>query len=248
MTMGRPRTGVTSQCKTCGTEIYSHPSRIKSYCCIKCRDAGVRLKTYDDKNNLKRCSKCQTWKSFSLFSAANGEKQSKNALQSYCNECASKVYLKYTINGKRNGSKPRGSTPVGAKRIETLNRSDLPNDSSSRKKVLEKEWRLKNREKVLMWNRLRLQRQRAAGEGADKHDVQRMLCHQDYSCIYCKARLFEKFHIDHKTPISREGKNNIENLQILCPTCNMKKGALTHEEYLSRLQSRQITHEGQEAK
>jgi 5-methylcytosine-specific restriction endonuclease McrA len=44
--------------------------------------------------------------------------------------------------------------------------------------------------------------------------------------------LSDQFHIDHKTPISRGGSNDIGNLQILCPTCNMKKGAKTHDEYM----------------
>ena len=33
-----------------------------------------------------------------------------------------------------------------------------------------------------------------------------------------------KFHIDHNTPLSRGGSNDPENLCLLCPRCNWRKG------------------------
>lgn len=33
------------------------------------------------------------------------------------------------------------------------------------------------------------------------------------------------FHIDHIIPISKGGKNKEENLEVICRTCNLKKGA-----------------------
>jgi 5-methylcytosine-specific restriction endonuclease McrA len=37
--------------------------------------------------------------------------------------------------------------------------------------------------------------------------------------------------IDHKTPISRGGGWDLINLQLLCKSCNFRKGSLTSEEY-----------------
>ena len=34
-----------------------------------------------------------------------------------------------------------------------------------------------------------------------------------------------QIHIDHKIPLAKGGKHIIGNIQILCPTCNIKKGA-----------------------
>jgi len=38
------------------------------------------------------------------------------------------------------------------------------------------------------------------------------------------------FHIDHIIPLSKGGENTKENLQVICRTCNLKKGAKWHGE------------------
>jgi 5-methylcytosine-specific restriction endonuclease McrA len=45
-------------------------------------------------------------------------------------------------------------------------------------------------------------------------------------CATCEVKLEKTgHHIDHVVPLSRGGKNSDDNVQLLCPTCNMKKGA-----------------------
>ncbi len=87
--------------------------------------------------------------------------------------------------------------------------------------------------KVLMWNRIRRHRERASGEMPHRYEIGLLMCKQDAHCVYCGMLLSGDYHIDHKTPVSRGGSNDIENLQILCPTCNVKKGAKTHDEYVA---------------
>ena len=40
---------------------------------------------------------------------------------------------------------------------------------------------------------------------------------------------------DHVTPISHGGDSTMENLQIICKSCNVKKGPLTNGEFRSIL-------------
>lgn len=84
-----------------------------------------------------------------------------------------------------------------------------------------------------MLNRLRAHRERAAGPTPHRFDISRMFCEQDARCVYCRQML-HKYHIDHKLPVSRGGTNDIANLQLLCPRCNMRKSRMTHEEFQLR--------------
>lgn len=92
-------------------------------------------------------------------------------------------------------------------------------------------YRKKNARKIAMWNRLRRHRERGAGAIPHPYEIGAMLCAQDARCTYC-GTLLAAYHIDHKTPLRRGGTNDMENLQLLCPTCNMSKGTKTHDEFL----------------
>ena len=51
-------------------------------------------------------------------------------------------------------------------------------------------------------------------------------------CNYCGRKLdINYLHIDHKSPVSRDGGDNPGNLQLLCPPCNSRKGDLTDGEF-----------------
>lgn len=52
------------------------------------------------------------------------------------------------------------------------------------------------------------------------------------TCYLClNSILFGKDHLEHKTPLSRGGQNNYENLGVSCSECNCKKHTKTEEEY-----------------
>ena len=58
-----------------------------------------------------------------------------------------------------------------------------------------------------------------------KADVDKLYNLQKGLCVYCKSALLEDFHVDHIMPLSLGGSNWPENLQLLCPTCNLRKHA-----------------------
>jgi len=57
---------------------------------------------------------------------------------------------------------------------------------------------------------------------------------------YCEHDLFQdgsNSEVDHEHPFSREGSNDISNLQLICKPCNKRKGDMTHDEFMEYLES-----------
>jgi len=57
----------------------------------------------------------------------------------------------------------------------------------------------------------------------------------DYRCQYCGVGNDEhadpEYHVDHVFPVSRGGKTELSNLQLLCKSCNLTKSAKLESEY-----------------
>lgn len=90
-------------------------------------------------------------------------------------------------------------------------------------------YRLKNRERVNAYARNRRSRVSDADGYHCDSDILKMLSNQDWKCANCKIDLSldgpEKYHVDHIMPLFLGGSNWPENLQCLCPKCNLAKGA-----------------------
>ena len=50
----------------------------------------------------------------------------------------------------------------------------------------------------------------------------RVLLRDKGRCVKCGSR--ENLEIDHVVPLARGGSNRLENLQLLCRSCNRRKG------------------------
>lgn len=80
-------------------------------------------------------------------------------------------------------------------------------------------------------------RSRTKSGGYTEFDIQVILVNQGCVCVYCRTYLAE-YHIDHVTPLASGGANSRENLQLLCPTCNLSKGGLPEEVFRERCVAR----------
>ena len=115
-------------------------------------------------------------------------------------------------------------------------------------KAYQKHWRADNIEHVLEYatdyrrdkpevKRASEARRRALKRGSEGSynvvDIQELYELQLGQCVYCQCDLSDDFHVDHMIPLARGGDNTRSNIQLLCPNCNRKKHAKTHEEYLS---------------
>ena len=49
---------------------------------------------------------------------------------------------------------------------------------------------------------------------------------------YCKRKLGSEYDLDHIFPVSRGGRNNDGNLQLMCPPCNNRKRSLSMGDFV----------------
>lgn len=89
--------------------------------------------------------------------------------------------------------------------------------------IVVKDWIKRNPERRLVYR----QNRRAAGPLRLSPDiVQKIEELQNSKCTNCKTNLKKSGkHIDHIFPVALGGTSDPSNIQLLCPTCNRKKGA-----------------------
>lgn len=64
---------------------------------------------------------------------------------------------------------------------------------------------------------------------------------QDMCCRYCRDPLtYRTSTVEHRVPRSRHGDSRRENIAASCQPCNLAKGAMTDEEFMSLLQSEPV--------
>ena len=102
--------------------------------------------------------------------------------------------------------------------------------------AMSKKWREDNREQVRLNNRNRRKKIREAEGVHFLDDILRIFKMQKGKCAACYEKIKDKrYHVDHIHPLALGGTNWPKNLQILCPECNMSKGAKRPEEFYAKI-------------
>jgi hypothetical protein len=66
-----------------------------------------------------------------------------------------------------------------------------------------------------------------------KKKIQMLREIQSNTCAYCDQNLLN-YHIDHVIPLSFGGTNNIGNLVLACPPCNLKAGSKVFPSFIAK--------------
>lgn len=225
---------VISTCKHCQEEFQQQPSRVwrDKFCSPKC---STQYKVNKKLEKQRTCLECGE----AFFPRLN---QLKNGQGKYCSrECrnknippnflSSETREKALKTWKQNKASGKYVFPSGEKHPKWKGGQDATvrrRIESGKAREAVKAYRAANPEKVSEWG----QNRRASKIGrVPRGTVKRLLKEQENKCAYCDCEL-PPYHLDHKLPISRGGNNDPENLHLTCPRCNLRKNAMTHEEFL----------------
>lgn len=88
-----------------------------------------------------------------------------------------------------------------------------------------KEWRASNKDAMRQYSKARKARNRCAEGAHTAADIRKLEKMQRMKCAYCRSCLKGGYHLDHIVPLALGGTNWAHNLQLLCQTCNLSKGA-----------------------
>jgi 5-methylcytosine-specific restriction endonuclease McrA len=202
---------------------------------------SLGLKRYNTGSPCKRGHYSDRWTSTSMccecLNQRNKEEYWKNPI--LAREKAKKKYKPEYHSAYYKANKEK---------IDERNKQWLA-DNSDKKSEIDAEYRKREVEKVAAANskwsrenpekRMAIWRNRQARiAGCDgthtADDVSKIYASQSGLCVYCDADLSLGYHVDHIMPIALGGSNWPSNLQCLCPTCNIRKGAkhpdLWHDE------------------
>lgn len=85
-------------------------------------------------------------------------------------------------------------------------------------------WKKANPLSVKIHTNNRVAREKKAEGRLSLDLISKLLALQGGKCVACKKSLKKTgFHLDHVIPISRKGRNDDRNIQLLCPDCNSRK-------------------------
>ena len=86
------------------------------------------------------------------------------------------------------------------------------------------EWQKKNPDKRRITEAKRRAQKQGSPGSYTEQDIAELLIRQRDRCGYCDKSLKRGFHVDHVIPLVLGGTNNRANLQLLCASCNTRKG------------------------
>lgn len=212
-------------CEICKTDYWLPPSKAKNYktCNKECakilRDVGINARmrkcetcnkdfsprqTQIDKGHGRFCSqKCNT----AFHQAGNTEEVNKRKADTMRRlRAAGKVKI---LRGKSNPNWKGGRQASKERWIK----------SGKANECLRK-YRKNNPDKVKEFSR------RRADKKLDRlpyGTIPKLRSLQGGLCVYCKISISKKSHLDHIMPLALGGKHEAGNLQLLCPSCNLRK-------------------------
>lgn len=198
----------SSQCKAEAKQKAQEASRLeRTRACTCCGKSFVARQWQLDMGQGRYCSNPCAIKDGSLGNARTPEAQAKRVATWRKSFAAGRIVI------RTGPSNPcwKGGREAAQARI-----------TKEQKAAMTRSYRRRNPEKVREFAQRR-NAKRGKGAKLPAGTVARLLLLQGRKCAICRASVASGYHVDHIYPIAKGGTHTPDNVQILCPTCNVRK-------------------------
>jgi len=192
-----------------------------------------------DNGKEKECTRCLEIKSYSEYDKKKGK------YISHCKKCERIRYLLWYKDNKEKVFKyqkkyikenpaklklwAKNSRDNADKKQVSKSGKEWRDKNKERMAELKREWRKKNPEKDAEYNHKRRVRLGEISLTAD--EIKEVKKKYNNICYWCNKKIKGTQNLDHYEPISKGGKNTIDNTVLSCSHCNKSKGAKSPTEY-----------------
>jgi 5-methylcytosine-specific restriction endonuclease McrA len=167
---------------------------------------------------MKTCSKCRQEKPLADF---RSDSRRASGVAASCKECSQEYCRQWRLDNPDAETTRAPRIRPGHKELSARWRKDNP----ERHRANDRLWRKANPEKARAVKAARKARKLGNGGRHTGDQIKLMLISQKLKCPNCRKSIKRRYHVDHVVPLSLGGSNDISNIQLLCPSCNLAKRA-----------------------
>lgn len=187
--------------------------------CFECGSIFYPRQSQIDSGGAKYC--CRTCQVRAMIRIAHKDESNKKRAES----------VKMAMQGKYRSGPDHPQWNGGKKAsIQRVNEKRKNNPEIYRAK--RRAYLAANPDKAREWARSRGRRKNGR---LPRGSVKALLVMQKYKCAICNVAVKLKFHVDHIVPLALGGEHSKKNIQILCPSCNVRKSAKDPISYMQEL-------------
>jgi 5-methylcytosine-specific restriction endonuclease McrA len=180
---------------------------------------------------MKICKLCKIEKPFEEF---HSNIRLKDGHDNRCKDCKKAIYEseKEVVCARQKAR--RAADPDGIKARNRISQAKYLAKNRDACNARIKKWAQENPDAANSKTRNYVSRKRNAEGTHTSQDIAVLLVKQNGKCKACGVDVTAGYHVDHIVALACGGTNWPSNLQILCPTCNMSKGAKDYEDWLNQ--------------
>lgn len=219
-------TKIRFDCVSCGKPMYFPKSKAGKYrtCSHECREAESAKQLEKRKRNCLTCNK--------VFYPRT--EQIRLGIGLYCSHACS-THVRVDASKKTDAIKKRVNSykeNIASGKTKLRIGEDNPRWKGGKQAYLQRRkesgksaeslriYRKNNPEKIKEFS---LRRKSKKYGRLPKGTIKKIGDSQNWMCVVCRSNIKNSYHVDHIFPISKGGEHSATNIQLLCPTCNVRK-------------------------
>lgn len=225
---------IACSCEVCGKAYWLPRSKAHKYLTCGALCSKARLETLKKKRE-RSCVTCGKL-FYPRWSQINGgvgfycsQKCNKAGIEAANSEAA---HQKAAASFKRSIAEGRYIPPSGEKSARWKGGAKAIRENLIKSGVLAarvRDYRFRNPHKAREFSRNRANRKTGRLPVGSIKTIGEL---QKWKCAICKCAISKKYHADHIYPLAKGGPHAASNIQLLCPSCNVRKSAKDPIQYM----------------